>query len=167
MPALYSLYSFKVIRMGKFTIGQLCTVASLLLSIRAQNIGLGRSDTTEKAQFQITRGRTEKVSLDESQPRSKDSLAKKKDDDILSLDNSHTKVEETDVSRKERERRRRKRKRRKKSEKRRRGKKQTDGRRRRKKHLREEEPFERAELKKRERMRRRRRLYEEQKEFQR
>ena len=157
-----------MIRMEKLGVGQLVTVTSLLLLIEAQKMEIGSG--SEKAQ--MTLGSTgcaencEEVSpLGENQSRSKDGLAKNKDDDIQSLDNFQPKGQETKVSRREKERRRRKRKRRKKSQ-RRRGE-QAGGRRRRKKHLREEKPFDRAEVKKKERMRRRRRLYEEQKEFQR
>ena len=162
--------------MGKFTIGQLMTVGYLLLSIEAEN-NLGNA-STETTQFQMIGGevryRVNCKSPGANNLRSKDSLVKKKDDDIQNLGDFHldTKEEETEVMRGRKERRRRKRKRRKKSGQ---GRKRKRGehaggkrrRRRRKKHLREEEPFERGEMKKRERMRRRRRLYEEQKEFQR
>ena len=162
--------------MEKFrTIVQLCTLASLLFSIvEAQSLGNGSTGTEpEKAPFQIIgddpgcRENCKRVSPDELFLRSEDSLVKKKDDDILSLDNFNPKGREREVMRDRKERRRRKRKRRKKSQ--RIGGQHAGGRkrRRRKKHLREEEVSERGELKKRERMRRRRRLYEEQKEFQR
>ena len=153
--------------------GQLCAVACLLLSIQAEKVGVG----SEKAQSQMARVRRtaecaaencKQVSQDQNHQRSKNSSVKKTDDDILSFGNSHTKGQETEGSRKERERRRRKRRKRRKKLQRRRGGEQVGGRRRRKKHLREEEANgARAELKAKERMRRRRRLYEEQKEFQR
>ena len=166
-----------MIKMGKLTIGQLMTVGCLLLSIEAENI-LGGNGSTDTTQFRMVgdevRCRVNCKSPGANYLRSKDSLVKKKDDDIQSLGDFHldTKEEETEVMRGRKERRRQKRKRRKKSGQ---GRKRKRGehaggrrrRRRRKKHLREEEPFERGEMKKRERMRRRRRLYEEQKEFQR
>ena len=99
-----------MIRMDKFGVGQLVTVASLLLLIEAQKMEI--ESNVEKAQ--MTLGSTgcaenceEVSSLGENQSRSKDGLAKNKDDDIQSLDNFQPKGRETKVSRREKERQQR------------------------------------------------------------